>query len=178
MRTSIIEKHIFFESSIFKVGLLSELYRSKSSRFHTELSLWLSENETVLKQFGFSESSQFSLLRNQLFATNLKRTSLKRKQQFLIMGECLEKAHEILTRLYDPIKAKIEQGKETVQQVLIIIQETPEFAKSKKEDFNNYIKRIWSVLKKNAQFKSITIQLRTILPEVDILRIIAEKIEL
>lgn len=178
MKTSIIEKHTFFETSLFKVGLISELLRSKSHRFFAEIERWLSENQEALKQFGFVESSRMSILQNQLFASKNKDVPQKRKHQFLIGASCLEAAHEVLTSLHTPIKNKVVQGKEAIQQILVLVKELPEYQQKNEESFNQYVKNTWKRLRQDPQFSSIAVQLQTLLPEVDIHRIIAEEIEL
>ena len=178
MKTSIIEKHTFFETSIFKVGLISELLRSKSSRFFAEIERWLSENEEVLKKFGFEESSKMSILRNQLFVAQQKDIPQKRKHQMMVSAECLETAHGMLVNLHDPIKTKLTQARETIQQVLVLIKDQPEYQKRDRDSFNKYVKIIWTKLKADAQFSSVALQLQTLLPEVDIHRIIAEEVTL
>ncbi|MGG8496029.1 hypothetical protein ACQY1Q_06410 [Tenacibaculum sp. TC6] len=178
MRTSILEKHTFFETSIMKVVLISELFRNKSSKFFSSLDEWLLDNEKMLKQLGYTEASEFSILQNQISSLKLKDIQHKKRQQFLLSSECLEKAHLILIQLQEPIKTKIAQGKETIKQILTVIKEVPDFAKNKKEHFDTYIKRLWSKLKTDDQFKAICMQIRTVLPEIDVLRIIADEIEL
>ena len=178
MKTSIIEKHTFFETSIFKVGLISELLRSKSSRFFAEIERWLAENEEVLKQFGFAESSRVSILRNKIFISQSKNIPQKRRHLFMVSAECLETAHNVLSNLHEPIRTKVNQGKETIQQILILIKDQPEYQKKDTDSFDKYIKIIWAKLRADAQFSSVTLQLLTLLPEVDIYRILAEEIEL
>lgn len=178
MKTSILEKHTFFETSIAKVILISELFRNKSSKFFNSLDEWLLDNEKMLKQLNYTEASEFSILQNQITALKLKDIPNKRRQQFLLGSECLEKAHHILRQLQEPIKTKIEQGKETIKQILTVIKEVPDFAKTKKENFDSYIKRLWIKLKTDDQFRAICMQVRTILPEIDVLRIIADEIDL
>lgn len=178
MKTSIIEKHTFFETSIFKVGLISELLRSKSSRFLDELERWLSENETILKQFGLQEASRLSILRNQLFVAKSKDIPQKRKHQMMEAANCLEAAHTILLNLHEPIKGKIQQGREAIQQIIILTNGQPAYQRNGQDSFNKHIKIVWAKLKADPQFSSVALQLQTILPEIDILRIIAEEIEL
>jgi hypothetical protein len=178
MKTSIIEKNTFFEASIYKVGLISELLRSKSSRFLVEIERWLSENQEVLKQFGFVESSRMSILQNQLFAAKAKDIPHKRRHVLLVGASCLEDAHETLSVLHEPIKTKIQQGRETIQQILTMIKDHPKYQRGPEESFNHYVKNMWKCLRQDAQFSSVAVQLQTVLPEVDIYRIIAEEIEL
>jgi len=178
MKTSIIEKHTFFETSLFKVGLISELLRSKSSRFFAEIERWLSENQEVLKQFGFVESSRMSILQNQLFTAKNKDVPQKRRHQLMVGASCLEVAHEVLTNLHQPIKTKVVQGKETIQQILVMVKGLPEYQQKNEESFNQYVKNTWKRLRQDPQFSSIAVQLQTLLPEVDIYRIIAEEIQL
>ncbi|WP_046758981.1 hypothetical protein [Kordia jejudonensis] len=178
MKTSIIEKNTFFEASIFKVGLISELLRSKSSRFITEIERWLSENQEVLKQFGFAESSHMSILQNQLFVAKVTDVSQKRRHLMMVGANCLETAYEMLSGLHEPIKTKLFSGRETIQQILVMIKDNPSYQQSQDESFNQYIKSTWKRLRQDSQFSSVAIQLQTLLPEVDIYRIIAEEIEL
>ncbi|QHI37938.1 hypothetical protein IMCC3317_33210 [Kordia antarctica] len=178
MKTSIIEKNTFFETSLFKVGLISELLRSKSFRFFAEIERWLLENQEVLKQFGFVESSRMSILQNQMFVSKNKDVPQKRKHQFIIGANCLEVAHDVLAHLHEPIKTKVAQGRETIQQILIMIKDHPEYQQQNDESFNQFIKNMWQQLRQDPQFASIAIQLQIVLPEVDIHRILAEEIEL
>ncbi|WP_420571536.1 hypothetical protein [Kordia sp.] len=178
MKTSIIEKNTFFEASIFKVGLISELLRSKSSRFLTEIERWLSENQQVLKQFGFVESSRMGILQNQLFVAKTKDVPQKRRHQLMVGANCLEVAHDVLANLHEPIKNKVTQGRETIQQILVMVKNVPEYQKQRNESFNQHVKNIWKRLRKDQQFSAVAMQLQTVLPEVDIYRIIAEEIEL
>ena len=178
MKTSIIEKNTFFETSLFKVELISELLRSKSYRFFAEIERWLSENQEVLKQFGLVESSRMSILQNQLFVAKTKEIPQKRKHQFIVGANCLEVAHNVLANLHEPIHIKIVQGRETIQQILIMIEGQPEYLQQNGEDFDLYVKRVWSALRQDPQFSAVTLQLQTVLPQVDIYRIIAEEIEL
>ncbi|EDP97232.1 hypothetical protein U8527_02755 [Kordia algicida OT-1] len=178
MKTSIIEKNTFFETSIFKVELISELLRSKSSRFLAEIERWLSENQEVLKQFGFIESSRMSILRNQLFVAKAQDIPQKRRHLLMVGANCLEKAHEMLAGLHEPIRTKITQGRETIQQILTMVKEDPAYQKGANENFNQYVKNIWKRLRQDPQFGSVAMQLQTLLPEVDIYRIIAEEVEI
>lgn len=178
MKTSIIEKNTFFETSIFKVELISELLRSKSSRFLVEIERWLSENQKVLKQFGFVESSRMSILQNQLFVAKTKDVPQKRRHILMLGANCLEIAHEVLTGLHKPIKSKLVNGREMIQQILVMVENNPSYQQKEQENFNQYVKNIWRRLRQDSQFSSAAMQLQTILPEVDIYRIIAEEIKL
>jgi len=178
MKTSIIEKNTFFEASIFKVDLISELLRSKSSRFLAEIERWLSENQEVLKQFGFVESSRMSILQNQLFVAKNKDVPQKRRHLLLIGANCLEMAHSVLMNLHEPIKTKLTQGRETIQQILVMVKDNPTYQQGQRENFNQYVKNTWKRLRQDPQFSSVAVQLQTVLPEVDIYRIIAEEVEL
>ena len=178
MKTSIIEKNTFFEASIFKVGLISDLIRSKSSRFLAEIERWLSENQQALKQFGFVESSRMSILQNQLFVAKTKDIPQKRRHLLMIGANCLEAAHDVLAGLHEPIKNKLTNGRETIQQILIMVKENPAYQQRPQENFNQYVKNTWKRLKQDSQFSAVAVQLQTVLPEVDIYRIIAEEIEL
>lgn len=178
MKTSIIDKNTFFEASIFKVGLISELLRSKSSRFLAEIERWLSENQEVLKQYGFVESSRMSILQNQLFVAKAKDIPQKRRHLLMVGANCLELAHEVLRDLHEPIKNKLVNGRETIQQILMMVKDNPSYKQSQDESFNQYVKNIWKNLRQDAQFSAVAVQLQTVLSEVDIYRIIAEEIEL
>lgn len=178
MKTSIIEKNTFFEASIFKVGLISELLRSKSSRFLVEIERWLSENQEVLKQFGFVESSRMSILQNQLFVAKTKDVPQKRRHLLMIGANCLENAHQVLAGLHEPIKTKVTQGRETIQQILVMVKDDASYKQGQRENFNQYVKNTWKRLRQDPQFSSVAMQLQTVLPEVDIYRIIAEEIEM
>ncbi len=178
MKTSIIEKNTFFEASIFKVGLISELLRSKSSRFLAEIERWLSENQEALKQFGFVESSRMSILQNQLFVAKAKSAPQKRRHILMVGANCLETAHGVLENLHEPIKSKLTNGRETIQQILLMVKDNPSYQQQQQENFNQYVKNTWKRLRQDAQFSSVAVQLQTLLPEVDIYRIIAEEIEL
>ncbi|WP_046744056.1 hypothetical protein [Kordia zhangzhouensis] len=178
MKTSIIEKNNFFEASIFKVELISELLRTKSSRFLDEIERWLSENQEILRKFGFVESSRMSILQNQLFTAKNKEVPQKRRYLLMVGANCLEAAFEVLSNLHEPIKTKVLQGKETIQQILVMIRENPEYKQRQEENFNQYVKNTWKRLQQDSQFGAVTVQLQTMLPEVDIYRIIAEEIEL
>ncbi|MEM6722279.1 MAG: hypothetical protein AAF611_23330 [Bacteroidota bacterium] len=178
MKTSIIEKNTFFEASIFKVGLISDLLRSKSSRFLVEIERWLLENQKVLKQYGYVESSRMGILQNQLFVAKSKDIPQKRRHLLMIGANCLESAHEVLAVLHEPIKNKLMNGRETIQQILVMISENPVYQQKPQENFNQYVKNTWKRLRQDAQFSAVAVQLQTVLPEVDIYRIIAEEIEL
>ncbi|MGH1385422.1 hypothetical protein [Kordia sp.] len=178
MKTSIIEKNTFFEASIFKVGLISELLRSKSSRFIVEIERWLSENQEVLKQFGFVESSRMSILRNQIFVAKTKDVPQRRRHLLMVGANCLENAHQMLAGLHEPIKTKVTQGRETIQQILVMVKDDAAYSQGQRENFNQYVKNTWKRLRQDPQFSSVAMQLQTLLPEVDIYRIIAEEIQL
>ncbi|PTX64020.1 hypothetical protein C8N46_101630 [Kordia periserrulae] len=178
MKTSIIEKNNFFEASIYKVELISELLRSKSSRFLAEIERWLSENQQALKQFGLVESSRMSILQNQLFVAKTNDVPQKRRHVLMVGANCLESAHSVLTGLHEPIKTKLTNGRETIQQILMMVKENPAYQQSPQENFNQYVKNTWKRLRQDSQFTAVAMQLQTLLPEVDIYRIIAEEIEL
>jgi len=178
MKTSIIEQNNFFEGSLVKLGLLSNSYRSKSPDFLNQLENWLQENETILKQYGYIEATTFSIYQNQIFSFKLKDVPQKRKKLLLFSGEILNKAHDTLMQLQHPFRTKIEQGKELISQLLIAVDDNNEFAKKKGERFDSYVKRVWASLCKVDQFNAITLQIRTVLPEVDIFRFVAEIIKL
>ena len=87
-------------------------------------------------------------------------------------------AHSVLMNLHEPIKTKLTQGRETIQQILVMVKDNPAYQQGQRENFNQYVKNTWKRLRQDPQFSSVAVQLQTVLPEVDIYRIIAEEVEL
>jgi hypothetical protein len=119
-----------------------------------------------------------SILQNQIFVAKSKSIPQKRRHLLMIGANCLENAHETLAGLHAPIKTKVTQGRETIQQILVMVKEDASYQQGQRENFNQYVKNTWKRLRQDPQFSSVAMQLQTVLPEVDIYRIIAEEIDL
>ena len=139
---------------------------------------WLFASETLLKEFNLPQMSKLSSLRAQLAHFVPENRVSKKKERFHFASNLLAEAQECLWTLYTGYQQKVSRAKEIINQLLGVVYQSGEFEYKDSQDFTAYVSSIWEFCCSNEQLSAFAIQVSSQFSRSDILRLIADEIEI
>lgn len=152
----------------------------KEVNFINQLFLWISQSETIFATYNVSEISELAGLRSKIIApkySDNKSISIK-KLQLKIAAESLFDIQHVVLKVLNPLESKVEECRELIRQLLLIVSQTQVIKYNKDQLFENLINDIWQFIISNDQLKPGAVKLKTSLTLTDIQQIIVEEINL
>jgi hypothetical protein len=160
-------------------GIVKKLER-KDVDFVNQLILWISKSEEILSTYNISNVSELSGLKSKIIATkysNSKDLSIK-KLQLKVAAESLFDIQHIVLKVLTPFEVKVEECRELIRQLLLIVSQAKVIKYNKQIPFDNLINDIWQFIISNEQLKPGAVKLRTSITLTDIQLLIAEEVNL
>lgn len=160
-------------------GIVNSLEK-KELNFINQLLLWISQSETVFATYNISEISELAGLRSKIIApkySDTKSISIK-KLQLKIAAESLFDIQHIVLKVLNPLETKVEECRELIRQLLLIVSQTEVIKYNKDVPFEHLIHDLWQFIISNDQLKPGAVKLKTSLTLTDIQLLIAEEINL
>ena len=160
-------------------GIVSSLEK-KEIFFIEKLFMWINNTEEILTTYNISEVSEISGLRSKIISpkfSNNKSISIK-KAQLKIASEILYELQNTVLKVLKPFELKVEECRELVRQLLLIVGQTKAIKYNSDFPFENLVNDVWQFIVSNEQLKAGAIKLKTNLPITDIQIIIAEELNL
>jgi hypothetical protein len=160
-------------------NLVNKLER-KDLDFITHYTLWLQKAEEILTSYNIRNVSEIAGIRSKIIASRFnddKRLPTK-KLQLKIAADSLFEAQSILLNVVTPYEIKIEESKDLIRQLLLIVGQANIIKYNEKAPLDHLITEIWQFILGNEQLKPGAIKLRTTLPTSDIQLLIAEEINI
>lgn len=152
----------------------------KDIHFTDQLILWIQKSEEILTTYNISAVSELSGLRSKIIATRYsdqKSLSIK-KLQLKVAAELLFDTQHIILNVLMPFESKIEECKELIRQLLLIVSQAKVIKYNNKLPLDSLIQEVWAFIISNEQLKLGAIKLRTSIQMIDIQLLIAEEINL
>lgn len=160
-------------------GIINSLEK-KEIDFMNQLFLWISQTEEILATYNVSEVSELAGLRSKIIApkySDNRSVSIK-KLQLKIAAESLFDIQHIVLKALNPLELKVEECRELIRQLLIIVSQTKVVKYNKDLPFESLINDVWQFIVSNEQLKAGAVKLKTSLITTDIQLIIADEINL
>jgi hypothetical protein len=160
-------------------GLVDSL-RNKDSNFLELLEKWMKEVETILKNNRIAECAVIAGYRSKilvpLFAESQKRST--KKQQLQLSSEIMFDLQDTVLSVIKPHEIKVHEAKDILIQLLSIVKQSGALKYTDTTNFQEFIVRIWQFCSTHEQLKPGTIKILTLVSQIDVIRIIAEEINL
>ena len=176
MKTSIITKHQFLKSELLELVEISKLVEHKDRFFILKFDEWLKKCEHKLKELGFAEASHFSVYKTQLFNCKTIKGRNKHKLLFSKSIENIKLAQQTLYNLFFPLNQKITQAEETLENILVLIEDADDFKNIDKQNFSRYVTNVWQFISKQEAFQNHINQLKVLVSLTDIKLILGQKL--
>lgn len=160
-------------------GIVSSLDKKEIS-FINQLFLWIGQSEAILTTYNVSEVSELAGLKSKIIApkySDNKGISIK-KLQLKIAAESLFDIQHIVLKVLTPLESKVEECRELIRQLLLIVSQTQLIKYNQDLPFDNLINDVWQFIVSNEQLKAGAIKLKTSLTMTDIQLLIAEELNL
>lgn len=158
---------------------LVDSLQNKDSSFLIDLENWMKDIELIFKNNSISEVSEIAGLRSKilapLFSDSQNRSA--RKRQIQVASQCLYDIQSTVLRIVNPYEIKINEAREIVLQLLQILSQSGSL-KFNNTNFQGFVNQIWIVFSSHEQLRPSTAKILTLLPQTDLLRLIAEEINL
>ena len=176
MKTSILSKHQFLKGQLLELVEISQLIEQKDRFFISKFEQWLKNSERKLKDFGYVEASHFSVYRAGIFNCKNKKERNKNRLLFSKSIETIQLAQQSLYNLFLPFNQKITQAEETIENILVLIEDSEEFKNIEKQNFSIYINKVWQFILAQDAFQNHINQLKILVSLTDIKLIIGQKV--
>ena len=160
-------------------AIVTSLEKKEPFFLHKLLS-WLNQSEAIFSTYNISAVSALAGIRSKITAplySGSKSMSLKKLQIKIAADSLFDIQHTVLTVL-NPLEVKVEECRELVRQLLLIISQTKQINYTKDLPFDHLLNDIWQFIVSNDQLKAGAIKLQTSLIITDIQLLIAEEINL
>lgn len=160
-------------------GIVTSLEK-KEITFMNQLFLWIRESQEIFTSYNISEVSALAGLKSKIIATKYsdnKKIS-PRKLQLKIAAESLFEIQHTVLKVLNPIESKVEESRELVRQLLLIVSQTHEIKYDRDLPFDSLISDVWHFISSNEQLKAGAIKLKTSLTMTDIQLLIADELNL
>jgi len=180
MRKSTLNLVMSLKGKLLEFPELVNSLEKKEILFVHQLILWINKTEELLIAYNISEVSELAGLRSKIISTKYsehKSTSIK-KLQLRIASELLYDIQHIVLKVLTPNELKVEECRDLVKQLLLIVSQTSAIRYNQELPFINLIHDIWQYIVSNEQLKPGVIKLKTTLTLNDIQMLIAEEINL
>jgi hypothetical protein len=102
----------------------------------------------------------------------------KRKLQWKAAAESLFALQAVLQEVCVPLEKQLDEARELIRQLLLIVAQTGAFIYDPKRDFDDFLQEIWKFISGNEQLRAGAVKLKTVLSADDIRLLMAEEINL
>lgn len=160
-------------------GLVDSL-RNKDADFLEALEKWMKEIEMILKNNRISECAIIAGYRSKIIAplfTEPQKRSVKKRQLQIASGIMFELQDTVLS-VVKPHEMKVSEAKDLLIHLLSIVKQSGALKYTDQTNFQEFIISVWQLCSTHEQLKLATIKILTLVSQTDVLRIIAEEINL
>lgn len=160
-------------------SIVNKLER-KDIDFINQLILWIRKSEEIFTTYNISDVSELSGIRSKIIATRYsdnKNITIK-KLQLKVAAESLFDTQHIVLKVLIPFESKVEECRELIRQLLLIVSQAQVIKYNKEVPFENLINDLWQFIISNDQLNPGAVKLRTSITMTDIQLIIAEEVNL
>lgn len=180
MKKSIVHLVNVLKGQLLEFPILVTKLEKKEVDFVYQYHLWLKKAEEILSSYNIRNVSELAGIRSKIIASryNEHKKIPTKRLQLKIAADSLFEAQNILLTVLTPYETKIEESKELIRQLLLIVSQANIIKYNKKFPLENLIAEIWQFIITNEQLKPGAVKLRTTLQLTDIQLIIAEEINI
>lgn len=180
MKKSTVHLVNALKAKLLEFPKLVNKLENKDLDFIHQYTLWLRNCEEVLATYHISNVSELSGIRSKIIATKYADSPSSSSKKLLLKAaaDTLFDAQQIVLNVLTPYEAKIEESKELIRQLLVIVGQTKAIQFDKKQPLDHLIHNVWNFILSNDQLKAGAVKLRTTIPMTDITLLIAEEIDL
>ena len=180
MKKSILDLIDNLKTKLLEFPSIVDSLEKKDFNFLVNLMSWITDTEEILKTYNISETSELAGLRSRILSpkfSDSRNVSVK-KMQLKIASEVLYDVQNTVLKVLKPYETKIDECRELIKQLLSIVNQTGTIKYDDDIEFQNFINNIWSIFISHNQLKPGAVKLQALVSHTDILRIIAEEINL
>lgn len=180
MKKSSLQLLYSLQKKLLEFPLLVKKLERKDLDFIASLLSWITSTEEILSSYQISRVSELSGVKSKIIASKLseERGSMKRKHQTKIAADCLYELQHVVLDICSPLESKINESRELVRQLLLIVSQTKEIKYNSQLPFDNFSNVVWQFILSHDQLKPGAIKLKTSLIFSDIQMLIAEEVNL
>lgn len=164
------------EAHLFLVPEMVTGFQKKQPGIVTRFTNWLTTAEKLLKENNLPICSEMSGLRSKLLHSGMVAGPAKKKQQYTTSLEIMQPAQSILQEVITPIKAKVDQSKQVLQQTVTLAYNTGLIRDQEKTEFNTWVNDSWKSIRQNEQLSAGIINAVTLVGHTDAYVLFAEQL--
>lgn len=155
------------------------LLERRDSMFLSEMLGWTKVAEESLRVHGFVEYSRLSAIRGQVISARSleERRTETRKAQGKVAADLLDEAQTVVFEIVRAEEASVQQGREIVRQLLLIVIQSGAFTFEQGQSFPLFVEQIWQAITSNSQLRAAVASLRMRLGPADIMRVLYEEVD-
>lgn len=180
MQKSILDLTYKLKAKLIEFPSIVNSLEKKDFNFLTNLLTWIKDTEEILKTYNISETSELAGLRSRILSPRFSesRNVSVKKLQIKIAAEVLYDVQNTVLKVLKPYETRIDECRELIRQLLSIVNQTGAIKYEDSIEFQIFINNIWNLFINHNQLKPGAVKLQTLISNTDILRIMAEEINL
>ena len=159
---------------------LVDRLREKNYDFLKLLENWMKETEGILKNHRIPECAVIAGYRSKvmtpLFTETQKRSI--RKRQLELASEMMFDVQNTVLSVMKPHETKVNEAKDLLIHLLSIIKQSESIKYTDRTNFQEFVNSIWNLCSTHEQLKQGSVKILSLVSQTDVLRILAEEINL
>lgn len=167
-------------SSLLAFPALVNRLERKDAGFIPELFNWMRVAEDCLTTHQSRQAAELAGIRSRILAgrIDMGHGVAKRKQQWKTAADSLFELQQVLQQALIPLEMQLNEARELIRQLLLIVAQTGLFAYHVSTDFDAFVQSIWQFITSNEQLRAGAVKLKTHFNAEDIRLLMAEEINL
>jgi hypothetical protein len=167
-------------SDLLEIPALVNRLERKDSAFIPELFDWMRRAEEHLLAYRSRQAAEVAGIRSRILAGRHDEGHgiAKRKLQWKAASDSLFALQEVLQEVCVPLERQLDEARELIRQLFLIVAQTGAFVYNSKNDFDAFLQEIWKFICGNEQLRAGAVKLKTLLSAEDIRLLMAEEINL
>lgn len=181
MKKSVIEPANVLQKKLFEIPAIVTSFGNQESYILKKWLHWLEELESIFEKYNFTQCAEIAGYRASIISSyslvTEKRTQ-KRKQINQSALSTIQPVQQILSDKSNELNEKINQVRTLIKQILIPAKDAGMINYDPKTDFTAFIETLLIQFKSHDQVRSSINSAIALIGKYDVMRILAEEIEL
>ena len=154
--------------------------KNKDYNFLELLENWMIETETILKNNNIAQCSTIAGFRSKIIVPLFEETKgrSQKKKQMQIAAESMFEIQDTVLNVLKPFEQKVSEARDLLRHLLNVLKQSGAVKYTDEVNFQDFINIIFKLFLTHEQLKLSMVGILTLVSQIDILRIIADEIEL
>lgn len=179
MRKSTLSLVETLKAQLLQVSKMTDMVARRDPSLVEVLIAWTKSTESILASYTISDVAELAGLRSKLLSLRQAHGSgTTRRERYKVASDLLYEIQHVVLVIVKPHEEKVAECRALVRQLLSLVSQSGALPYDTTISLDVFLDRVWSAISRHDQLKSSAARLRSILVPSDVMRLLAEEIDL